>query len=318
MYIEGASLNAVDHDVLMLWVNIVTILSFVILNSVLIFLVIRYRRRGPNDITSKTDNSTILEIIWTVVPTLVLIWFYIWGMIVFIELRTIPENAMEINATAKQWAWDFVYPPEVRKNKDTLLKTSGKLYLEAGRPVKVVMKSTDVIHSFFVPAFRVKEDILPNLYTYVSFTPVLLDHYKEKGRAEYDIYCAEFCGRNHSAMLGKAIVLSPEKFRLAMKEIEEIAGDISAKRGKEIYDGNCKTCHTLDGSPLVGPSFKGLWQNERLLADGTKVVADENYIRNSILEPNQQVLSGYPAAMPVQDYNDAEIQSIIEYLKSVK
>ena len=320
MYIEGASLNAPGHDSLMLWVNIVTILSFLIVNSVLVYFIIRYRRRSANDITSRKDNSPTLEVIWTTIPTLVMLWLYIWGLLEFIEMRTIPKNAREINVIAKQWAWDFTYPADLRRNtkKATVLKSSNVLYLEEGQAVKLVMRSTDVLHSFFVPAFRVKEDIAPHIYTYASFTPILNPEYKKKGRKEYDIYCAEYCGKDHSLMLAKAIILSPEKFRNEMDRIEEAAGNISKERGREIYSGNCKSCHSLDGSPLVGPSFKGLWQKERVFTDGSKAIADENYIRESVLYPNKQVLKGYPAAMPVQDYNDAEIQSIIEYLKSLQ
>ena len=217
-------------------------------------------------------------------------------------------------------AWSFTYPGDLRKNpnKATILKSANVLYLEDGQPVKLVMKSTDVLHSFFVPAFRVKEDLAPHIYTYTSFTPFLRPEHKKKGKAEYDIYCTEYCGRDHSAMLAKAIVLSPEKFRNEMNRIEETAGNVSAKRGKAIYGSNCKSCHTLDGSSLVGPSFKGLWQKERVFADGSNALADENYIRESVLYPNKQVVKGYPAAMPVQEYDDAEIQSIIEYLKSLQ
>ena len=320
MYIEGASLNAAGHDNLMLWVNIVTILSFIILNSILVYFIIRYRRRSADDITSRKDHSLILEVLWTTIPTLVMVWLYVWGLVEFIKLRTIPENAMEINVTAKQWAWNFTYPADLRKNpkKATVLKSANVLYLKENQPVKLVMKSTDVLHSFFVPAFRVKEDIAPHIYTYTSFTPFLRPEHKKKGKAEYDIYCAEYCGKDHSRMLAKAVVLSPEKFRNEIDRIEEAAGNISAARGKAIYAGNCKSCHTLDGSALVGPSFKALWQKERVFVDGSQTKADENYIRESVLYPNKQIVKGYPAAMPVQDYDDAEIQSLIEYLKSLK
>ena len=320
MYIEGASLNAAGHDSLMLWVNIITISSFLVLNSVLVYFIIRYRRRGPDDITSRKDHSLTLEVIWTTLPTLVFAWLYVWGLVEFIKLRTIPENAREISVSARQWAWNFTYPTDLKKNpkKATILKSANVLYLEENQPVKLVMKSADVIHSFFVPAFRVKEDITPHIYTYTSFTPFIPSRHKKKGKAEYDIYCAEYCGKDHSRMLAKAVVLSPEKFRKEMDRIEEAAGNISAARGRQIYEGNCKSCHTLDGSSLVGPSFKALWQKERVFVDGNRVLADENYVRESVLYPNKQVVKGYPAAMPVQDYDDAEIQSLIEYLKTLK
>lgn len=320
MYIEGASLNAINHDNLMLWVNIITIVAFLLLNSVLVYFIIRYRRRGDDDLTSPIAHNQTLEIIWTTIPTIIMVWLYIWGLVAFIEIRTVPDDALEINVSAQQWAWSFTYPSELRQNsrKPTILKSSNVLYLEEGRPTKLVMKSSDVLHSFFVPAFRVKEDVVPNMYTYTVFTPIIPPKKKNLNRVEYDIFCTEFCGKDHSAMLGKAVILSSTEFHKEMARIETEAGNITSKRGKKIFSGNCKSCHSIDGSALVGPSFKGLWQKERTFADGTKVLADENYIRNSILNPNEQVVKGYPAAMPVQDYNDAEIQSLIEFLKTIK
>ncbi len=320
MYIEGASLNAVGHDSLMLWVNIITIFAFVVLNAVLVYFIIRYRRRSDNDITSRVAHNTTIEVIWTTVPTIIMAWLYVWGLMEFIKMRTVPENAMTIQVNAKQWAWTFTYPSTLRKNpeKATVLKSSNVLYLEEGKATKLVMKSSDVIHSFFVPAFRVKEDVVPHMFTYTTFTPIIPEIHKSKDRVEYYVYCAEYCGKDHSAMLAKAVILSPKRFRQEMAKIEKEAGNITPERGQAIYNGNCKSCHTLDGNRLVGPSFKGLWQKERILADGTKTVADENYVRNSILNPNDQVVKTYPAAMPVQEYNDAEIQSIIEYLKTIK
>ena len=179
------------------------------------------------------------------------------------------------------------------------------------------MSSTDVIHSFFIPSFRIKEDVVPGMYTYTTFTPLISASQKGKGRAEYNIFCTEYCGKDHSGMLGKAIVLSPAKFQEQMEKIETEAGNISSGRGREIFEGNCKSCHSIDGSRLVGPSFKGLWKKDRKFTDGSSAQADENYIRNSVIEPAKQVVEGYPAAMPVQSYGDSEIQSIIEYIKSL-
>ena len=320
MYIEGASTFAASHDYLMLWVNIVTIGAFIILNSVLIYFIFKYRRRSENDITSSIDHSMTLEVAWTAIPTLIMAWLFIWGLVEFIKLRTVPENAMEINVTAKQWTWDFIYPAELGENpkQAIALKTANVLYLEEGRPTKLIMKSTDVLHSFFVPAFRVKEDVVPNMYTYTSFTPIIPPAKKGNDQVEYNIFCTEYCGKNHSYMLAKAVILSPSKFRQQMARIATEASNISAKRGEAIHQANCKSCHSLDGSRLVGPSFKELWKSERQFTDDTKAVADENYIRNSILNPNLQVVKDYPAAMPPQNYSEAEIQSIIEYIKTIK
>ncbi len=322
MYIEGASLNAVSHDTLMLWVHIVTILAFVIVNSILIYFIIRYRKRSEHDITSAVDHHTGLEVAWTAIPTIIMAWLYVWGLVEFIKMRSIPANSMEISVRAQQWAWSFLYPSELQGEgeggKRASLKTNNVLYLQDGQPTKLLMKSSDVLHSFFVPAFRVKEDVVPNMFTYAAFTPVLPENKKDQEEAVYDIFCTEYCGKDHSAMLGKAIILSPEKFRQKMKELAAEASNISPQRGEKLYLGNCKSCHSIDGARLIGPSLKGLWQSERILQKGEKVLADENYIRDSILYPNKQVVKGYPAAMPPQNYGDAEIYSVIEYIKTLK
>ncbi len=320
MYIEGASLNAASHDLLMLWINILTIGAFILLNATLVYLIIRYRKRGEDDETSPIAHSTVLEVTWTVIPTLIMVWLFVWGLQEFIKMRTVPKDAIEIQVTATQWKWDFKYPVSLNANKDkpVVLKTSNVLYLEEGKPTKMIMKAVDVLHSFYVPAFRIKEDVVPNMYTYQSFTPIIPEAHKSKDQVEYDIFCTEFCGRDHSAMIGKAIIMRPSLFKKTMASLEKEASNVSFDRGQAIYQNNCKSCHTLDGSPLVGPSFKGLWAKEREFEGGAKAVADENYVRNSILNPSTQIVKGYPPAMPPQNYNEAEILSIIEFIKLQK
>ncbi len=318
MRIAGASLNAAHHDYLMLWINIITISAFVLVNSVLIYFIIRYRRRTDNDLTSSVDNHLLLEILWTLIPTIIMAGLCVWGIRGFIDYRSDVANAMEIQVRAKQWAWSFTYPKEVladNPKENIVVKTSNVLYLEANRPTKLIMKSSDVIHSFFVPAFRVKEDVVPNIYTFINFTPIFRKG--QNNRAEYDIFCTEYCGRDHSGMLGKAVVLNTENFSEEINRIAEEASDITAERGKTIHLSQCYSCHSIDGSRLVGPSWLKTWGITRKLADGTEVKIDENYIRTSILDPNLQIAEGYPGVMPVQDLNDAEIESVIEYIKTL-
>lgn len=336
MYIEGASLNAPHHDLLMFWINFLTIGAFLLVNAVLVYFIVVYRRRGPNDRTSSIAHSTTVEIIWTVIPSIVFLVLYVWGLIGFMNYRTVADDAMIISVSGKQWAWEYTYPAELRQDKDkaTLIKTTNTLYLEEGRATKLVMKSTDVLHSFFIPAFRVKEDVTPNIFTYVTFTPlikaggiklakaVLEDDAQnadetEKEHARYDIFCTEYCGKDHSYMIGHAVVMSPEDFKQKIGTIEREAGDISAAKGERIHKNNCVSCHSVDGSRIVGPSFKGLYGANRPFADGTNADADENYIRTSILYPNEQIVEGYPAAMPVQNLSDSEIASVIEYMKTL-
>ncbi len=318
MYIECGSEYCAGHDNLMLWINIITVLAFLLVNGVLMYFVIQYRRRGKDDKTSPIAHSTTIEVVWTVIPSIVFVWLYIWGMIEFLEMRPgkFPDNTMIIAVEGKQWAWEYTYPAEFRQEpeKATQIKSYNDVYLMEGRPTKLVMKSKDVLHSFFIPAFRVKEDVTPNIFTYVYFEPSKF----EGDRMVYDIYCTEYCGKDHSAMIGKAIVLKEDAFKNQLAVIEKEAGDISPEKGEALYAANCKACHSTDGSRIVGPSFQGLWGAERSMADGTAVVADENYIRNSILNPNAQIVEGYPAAMPAQGLSEPQIQSVIAYMKTLQ
>ena len=320
MYIEGASTYAPVHDLIMLWVNIITILAFLVVNTALVYFIIRYRRRSDSDHTSDIASSTVLEITWTIIPTIIMVFFYVWGLRTFQAARTVPDNVLDIAVTGKQWIWDFHYPNNLQQNNDrkVRLKTTGTLYLQENRPTRLIMQSQDVIHSFFIPAFRVKEDVVPGMYSYLSFTPLISESQKKDNRAEYVIFCAEYCGRDHSYMSGKVVVLPEAEFLETIAQIEEEANNVSAEIGEQIHNSNCKSCHSLDGTRLVGPSFQGLWGKNRRFTDGTEAVADENYIYNSIMEPNSQIVEGYPAAMPVQDYTNAQINSIIEFLKELK
>ena len=199
MYIEGASTFASQFDLVMNIVHLSAIIPFILLNGVLVYFIIRYRKRSDNDKTSKLDDSFWLEFTWTAVPTIVLMILFYLGLTSFQEMRSAPKDAMEINVWAKQWAWEFQYPASLKQDAqgDAALKSFKDLYLEEGKPVKLIMKSRDVIHSFFVPAFRVKEDIVGNIYTYVSFTPIISESQASKGYGEYNLFCAEYCGKDH-------------------------------------------------------------------------------------------------------------------------
>ncbi len=353
-FIDSASTIAPQIDFVMNFVNFVTFTAFLLTNATLVYFILKYRRRKEGEITSRINQNHTIEIIWTVIPSIILAILFIIGLKDFRELRAAGDNFKEILVSGKQWSWNFVYTTDSENIKSPKkLQTDNILYLEEGTKVKLIMKSRDVIHSFYVPAFRVKEDVLPNLYTYVTFTPLISEKQismtpKERESfysltidqkeiisfvqdqcsefpsgtcATYNILCTEYCGKDHSYMLGSAVVLKREQFRKKMEELKEQQGQIqiSAAYGKEIYEQKgCKSCHSLDGSKIVGPSFKGIWQSKRKLSNAKEVIIDENYIRKSILEPASEVAEGYPNLMPPQDLNDEQIQSVIELIKSLK
>jgi cytochrome c oxidase subunit 2 len=358
-FVDSASTIAPQVNFVMNLVNFITGLAFILTNAALVYFIIKYRRRKEGEITSRIDQNHTIEVIWTVIPSIILTILFVIGLKDFRELRAAGQNYKEIMVSAKQWAWEFTYSTDsdlIQSPKK--IKTDNVLYLEENERVKLIMKSKDVIHSFFVPEFRVKEDVVGNIYTYVTFIPLISQRQatmtEEERKAwyqitqdqkeiipqvedqckkvqekyginlpagtcgSYRIFCTEYCGKDHSYMLGSAVVLKKDQFLQLMNKLKEEQGKIvvSAEYGKEIYETKgCKSCHSIDGSKVVGPSFKGIWGKPRKLADGRVVTVDENYITRSILEPTIEVAEGYPNIMPPQDLNEEQIQSVIEFIK---
>ncbi len=232
-------------------------------------------------------------------------------------------NEYEINILARQWSWEMQYA-----NGKILANT---LYVPKGKDIKLIMTSKDVLHSFFVPAFRIKQDVVPGLFTTLRFRPTRI--------GEYIIYCAEYCGTSHSMMLGKVHVLEPENFRrweqnlYAPKTSENSKTPTTAaktkppnvltiaQRGAILYKTKtCNVCHSINGSRLVGPTFKGAFNRITELSNGKKVTVDENYIRRSLMDPMKEVVKGYPASMPTfrGTLTDEEVNELIAYIKTLK
>ena len=308
-WLPEASSFAGRVDELLWFVTIICLVFFVLISGLLIYFSLRYRRRGEGEKTPYVVSNHTLEVIWTLVPTVLVLVIFGYGLVVFNDLRTPPKGAMEINVRGKQWLWQFDYPNGKR--------TINEMYVPAGVPVKLVMTSDDVLHSFFVPAFRTKQDLVPGMYTTLWFEAT------EKG--EYVIYCAEYCGAGHSAMLGKVVVLTADEYDRWLEGAVAVAaaaeGKSAAELGRELYEKRgCNACHTLDGAPSVGPTFKGMWGHEVELADGTRVVVDENYVRESIYEPQAKVVKGYAPVMPSFKgmLTEEDVGNIIAFLKTLK
>lgn len=307
---DVASNLAPKVDFVLWFVTIISLIFFVLITVLLVYFALKYRKRREDEETPYIEGNILLEMLWTIVPSILLVVIFVYGFVVYKDLRTPPKEATEINVVGKQWLWQFEYP-----NGKTSLN---ELYVQQNRPVKLVMKSTDVIHDLFIPAFRVKQDVLGNIYTYLWFTPT------EVG--VYDLYCAEYCGTGHSAMLGKVFVMSPEAYERWEKGPEEeeapaVAGLSPAERGEQLYkQRGCNACHTVDGAPAVGPTWQGLFGRSETFQSGETVTVDENYIHQSILEPNAQIVKGYPPVMPSYkgQLSDEEISAIIAYIKTLK
>ncbi len=267
----------------------------------MIIMVVKYRRsKHPNP--AQIEGSVTLETLWTVLPTILVLVMFYYGWAGFKVMRDIPDDAMPVTVTGQMWSWMFEYENG---------KQSTELIVPTGRNVKLNLESVDVIHSFFVPAFRLKEDCVPGRHNKAWF--------QSTRDGEFNIFCAEYCGERHSAMLSLVKSIPPREFD------EWLGVDPGPPEGAQLLAiKGCTACHSLDGSKLIGPSFKGAYgRTETVLTDGVarEIVVDDDYIRKSMLEPDADLVEGYPKGlMPPQGtlLKDADIDAIIEVLKELK
>jgi cytochrome c oxidase subunit 2 len=303
-----ASTTATDvdwlYDVLVLLSTIFAVAIF----ASMVWFCIRYRAksRAANEVVEKTaDHNTTLEITWSIIPLIILIALFVWGFKGYVDLRTTPKDALEVHVTGQKWKWLFDY-----RNGTT----DDVLHVPVNTNVRLVINSVDVIHSVFIPNFRVKMDAVPGRFTELWF------HATQPG--EYPLECTEYCGTSHSDMLSKVIVHEPGGYEKWLAQLEQERLKMPpVELGKLLYEKQgCATCHSTDGSPKIGPSFKGLFGKKEVLADGTSVAADENYLRESILQPQAKLVQGYAPAMPTFQgkLKDVELRGIIEYIKTLK
>jgi cytochrome c oxidase subunit 2 len=298
----GITGQAVDH-VLMIILGI-TVALLVLITFLLVFFVIRYSRKrhpGPDE----TKEHPWLEIAWTVAPTILVLAMFYYGVVGYDILRNVPRNAMLVRVTARQWSWLFTYENGIK---------STTLRVPLGRPVKLLLFSQDVIHGFYVPAFRIKQDVVPGMENYVWF--------QATNPGTYDVFCTQYCGLEHAHMLSKVEVLSQNDFASWYQSPQNVVAGMSL--GARLYsEKGCIGCHSLDGSSRVGPSFKGLYgSTEMVIRNGKEVTVtvDEAYCKSYILAPNQDVVKGYPPIMPSQkgQLTDEELKELVDYLEELK
>lgn len=291
----------------------ISFVFLIVLTLTMIYFIYKYnRKRNPKP--TQIHGSTTLEIIWTVIPlVLVLIMFY-YGWAGWKPMQKAPKDAMEITVYGRMWNFSFEY--ENGRRTDTL-------YLPKDKPIKLNLVAMDVLHSLYIPAFRVKQDMVPGKENnFMWFEP--------QKEGTYEIYCAEYCGLQHSYMYTYAKVLEDSTFQAFITDTTQIAAsaeliDSPAATGKRIMENiGCFACHTLDGTKLVGPSYKGLWGSQRTVQTGREerqVLVDEAYIRSSIYDPNADIVDGFAKGLMLSyegQLSDDDISNIIEYLKTVK
>jgi len=286
----------------LLWASLIACL---ILIGGMVYFVLKYKRKTDHDKTAYISHSTLLELTWSFIPLVIFLVVFVWGWILYHNMRAMPKDALEVHVYGRQWAWDFVY----KSGK----KITNEFVVPVKKDVKLLMTSNDVIHSFYIPSMRIKQDAVPGRYTAMWFNA--------QKTGDYHVFCTEFCGAAHSQMLAKLKVVSEEEFERWLQESDDEL-TLAQKGAKLSNSKGCVACHSVDGSLKVGPTWKGLWERSgHEMLDGTKVTVDENYLRESILAPNAKVVKGYPAGvMPTYQgqLSEDELSALIEYIKELK
>lgn len=299
---EAASSIAPEVDGLFIFVTTVSLLFLVGVTGAMLYFVFRYRRQQPGERPAPVEESQLLEVSWIVIPTIIVLLVFNWGFKSYVKMNVTPSGAYEVRVEASQWNFLFEYPNGV---------TSDTLYVPKGEEMKMRMSSSDVLHGFYIPAFRVKYDILPNRYTSVWFEAT------EEG--DYDLFCTEYCGTGHSDMDKVVRVVSRNEFENWLESAGSSEDLPLPELGKQLYSQQgCQSCHSLDGSQQVGPSFQDLYgRTDHAMDDGSTVTVDENYLRESILKPEARIVEGYDNVMPgtYSNLSEREVTGLIEFIK---
>src|ERR1700756_3644434 len=294
-----ASTMANNVDALFIFLLVVSGLMTLLIFTMVIYFAVRYRRQ-PGRQAEQIDGSHALEITWSVIPFCVFMTFFVWGAWIFFQERTPPSDSTEVYTVAKQWMWKFEHMEGQREINE--------LHVPTGRNVKMIMTSQDVIHSFFVPAFRIKQDVLPGRYTVAWF--------RATKPGTYHLFCAEYCGTMHSGMVGDVVVMEPKDYEAWMGGG---GNQPLALTGEKLFSElGCVTCHRTDTQGR-GPNLVGIFNKPVLLEDGRTVIADENYVRESILVPTAKIVNGFKPIMPTfqGQVTDEQLNALVAYVKSL-
>jgi len=303
---QGASTHVGEMDGLFLFITILTVFFFFFNGGLIFYAVRRWRRRSDKEVTPHITHDTRLELVWSLIPLVVVMVIFFWGFRGYVKAWVAPNESMEIIVTGKKWVWEFEYPDGTRTLND--------LHVPVNRPVKLVLTAEDVIHSFYIPEFRLKRDAIPGRYTELWFTATR--------PGVYQVFCTEYCGKGHSDMLARIFVDTPEQYETFLREGDEQVRKMPLRElGRLVYENKgCATCHSLDGTRGQGPSWKGIWGRKERAADGKEYVVDADYIRQSVLAPQAVVIQGYEPIMPTYQglLREREILALIEFIKDLQ
>lgn len=333
---EDASTTAGAVDAVFYFILWVSVFFFVLVVGLMFAFMILYRQRTPGqEARAQITHNTSLELLWSIIPTIIVVIMFWWGYRVFMDMREPPGDTFDVNVRAAQWSWEFSYPNG---------EVDGVLHVPVHRPVKLTMRSDDVLHSLYIPVFREKQDVVPGRYTRLWF--------EANQTGVFPLVCAEYCGTSHSNMYTTIEVHPAETFAevldllnplksLSPEQYEEFKAGPDAfidkyrddpkigkavvklktpvMMGEELYrKRQCATCHTVNGAASQGPTWLDLFGSDVALVSGKTVKADENYLRESILNPKAEVVVGFDNIMPKVTVTDREVDMLIAYIKTIK
>jgi cytochrome c oxidase subunit II len=301
LFPDQASTMATRVDTLFFFLIAVSVFFVALIFSLIVFFAVKYRRRTEDERPPPIEGKIWLEVVWSVIPLGLTVIMFVWGAIVYFDIYSPPNDALEISIVGRQWMWKAQHPDGQSEINE--------LHVPLGQPVKLTMTSEDVIHDFFLPAFRVKQDVLPGRYTMLWFEPTKT--------GEYPLFCAEYCGTQHSGMVGRVVVLEPAEFQ---KWLSGGAPGMSmAELGASLFQRfGCQTCHRVGGTPQ-GPSLTGVFGKTVKLESGATVIVDEDYLRESIVDPRAKIVAGYQPIMPTFKglISEEGLLQLIAYIKSL-
>lgn len=302
LFPDSASTMASRVDSLYLFLLGVSGFFSLLIAGLIVFYAVRYKRQSSHDVGATIHGGTTLELTWTIIPFLLTMIIFFWGASVFFAMARPPDDTLDIYVVGKQWMWKFQHLDGQREINE--------LHVPLGRPTKLIMTSEDVIHDVFVPAFRVKADVVPGRYTNVWFQPT------KPGR--YHLFCAEYCGTRHSGMVGEVVVMEPAEFQ-AWLSGGGPGGSLADNGAKLFVSLACNTCHRPDAQGR-GPVLDGLFGKTVKLQSGETVAADEAYLRESILNPSAKITAGFQPIMPTFQglVTEEQLLELIEYIKSLQ
>jgi cytochrome c oxidase subunit II len=299
---EQASSFAGSVDALFSFILITALFFSVLVTLLVIAAAFKYKRNRPNEIGAAIHGNNVLEIGWTVIPLILAMGMFAWGAVIYVNYRTAPKDTLDIYVIGKQWMWKLQQPNG--------RKEINELHIPVGRNIRLIMGSEDVIHDFYVPAFRVKMDVVPGRYNTMWFRPTKI--------GKYHFFCSQYCGTNHAVMGGWVTVMDPAEYATWLSGEVGDVNPISA--GERLFTQlACNTCHLANGTGRA-PSLNGLYGAKVLLADGSMVTADDAYVRESILQPKAKIVAGYQPVMPTFQglVTEEQILNLTAYIRSLQ